>query len=177
MFIRSFRSVRPGRRRMARAGVVAALGVAATSLLGVGTAAAAPVTCVSPPSENQILVADTASCGAKAEAGGTARAAASESGTAVSVAGAAGAAESEASGFGTALSAARDGGRSFAYALGGGLSHSSAQGPSVITLSLAGWGSGATADETGVTCVGAQSFAVNTGSGQWCAVGVGSTRR
>jgi hypothetical protein len=94
----------------------------------------------------------------------------------VSVAESAGAAESQATGFGTALSAARDGGRSYAYALGGGLSHSWAQGPAT-TLSVAGWGSGATADTAGVTCIGAQSFAVNTATGQWCAVGVGSTRR
>lgn len=174
MSIRSLRSVFTG-RRAARAGVLVALGVAAAALTGTGTAAAAPVTCVSPPSENQILVSDTASCGATAEDGGFARASAADSGTAVSVA-ERGSAEAQATGFGTALSAARDGGRSYAYALGGGLSHSWAQGPAV-TLSVAGWGSGATADTTGVTCVGPQSFAVNTATGQWCAVGVGSTRR
>ncbi|OOL28989.1 hypothetical protein GQ85_28865, partial [Rhodococcus rhodochrous] len=108
--------------------------------------------------------------------GGTALSFASESGTAVSAAQTAGAAEAHATGFGTALSGAQNGGRSYAYALGGGLSHSSAQGP-VTTVSVAGWGSGATADPTGVTCVGPQSFAVNTATGQWCAVGVGSTRR
>jgi hypothetical protein len=174
--IRSFRSVFSGRRRVVRAGVVFALGVASAALMGAGTAAAAPVTCLSPPSANQILVSDTASCGATATGAGTARASAADSGTAVSVAQTAGAAEAQATGFGTALSSARDGGRSYAFALGGGLSYSWAQGP-VTTLSVAGWGSGARADTTGVTCVGAQSFAVNTGTGQWCAVGVGSTPR
>lgn len=174
MSIRSVRSVLSG-RRVVRAGVMVAVGVASAALLGTGTAAAAPVTCMSPPSENEILVSDTASCGATAE-GAFARAHAEDSGTAVSVAESAGAAESHATGYGTALSAARDGGRAWAYALGGGLSHSWAQGPA-NTLSIAGWGSGATADTTGVTCVGPQSFAVNTGTGQWCAVGVGSTPR
>ncbi|MEV8191393.1 MULTISPECIES: DUF6764 family protein [Rhodococcus] len=174
MSIRSFRSALTARRSF-RAGVLVAVGVASAALFGGGTATAAPVTCVSPPSANDILVSDTASCGATAE-GAFARAYAADSGTAVSVAESAGAAEAHATGFGTALSAARDGGRSFAYALGGGLSHSWAQGPAT-TLSVAGWGSGATADTTGVTCVGAQSFAVNTATGQWCAVGVGSTPR
>lgn len=175
MSIRSFRSVLSG-RRVARASVLVALGVASASFMGAGVAAAAPVTCVSPPSQNQILVSETASCGATAAPGASARASAADSGTAVSVAQQGGTAESQATGFGTALSGAADGGRSYAYALGGGLSHSWAQGPAV-TVSVSGWGSGATADATGVTCVGAQSFAVNTATGQWCAVGVGSTPR
>lgn len=174
MSIRSVRSVFAGRRAV-RAGLLVAAGVAAAALAGTGTAAAAPVTCVSPPSPNEILVSETASCGATAEEA-FARSYAADSGTAVSVAESGGAAEAHATGYGTALSAARDGGRAWAYALGGGLSHSWAQGPA-NTLSIAGWGSGATADTTGVTCVGPQSFAVNTGTGQWCAVGVGSTRR
>lgn len=175
MSIRSLRSVLSG-RRIARGFAAFALGAASLAFAGVGTAAAAPVTCVSPPSANEILVSETASCGATADAGAYARAAAADSGTAVSVADANGSAEAQATGYGTALSGASDGGRAFAYALGGGLSHSWAQGPAV-TFSVAGWGSGATADTTGVTCVGPQSFAVNTGTGQWCAVGVGSTRR
>ncbi|MFD6855765.1 DUF6764 family protein [Rhodococcus sp. NPDC060086] len=175
MSIRSLRSGLSG-RRVAQIFAAAAVSAASIALVGAGTASAAPVTCVSPPSENQILVSDTASCGATASGEGFARASAADSGTAVSVAESAGAAESQATGFGTALSAARDGGRSYAYALGGGLSHSWAQGPAT-TLSVAGWGSGATADTTGVTCVGAQSFALNTATGQWCAVGVGSTPR
>ncbi|MEE2034739.1 DUF6764 family protein [Rhodococcus chondri] len=176
MSIRSFRSVLSGRRRVVRAGVVFALGVASAALMGAGTAVAAPVTCLSPPSDNQILVSDTASCGATATGGGTARASAADSGTAVSVGQTAGAAESQATGFGTALSSARDGGRSFAFALGGGLSQSWAQGPTT-TVSVAGWGSGATVDPTGVRCAGPQSFAVDMGTGQWCAVGVGSAPR
>ncbi|UYP18272.1 hypothetical protein OED52_16645 [Rhodococcus sp. Z13] len=174
MSIRSFRSLLTARRSL-RAGVLVALGVASAAVLGTGTAAAAPVTCVSPPSPNEILVSETASCGATAT-DAFARSYAADSGTAVSVAESAGAAEAHATGFGTALSAARGGGRSFAYALGGGLSHSWAEGPA-ITLSVAGWGSGATADTTGVTCVGAQSFAVNTATGRWCALGLGSTLR
>jgi len=173
--IRSLRSVLSG-RRVAHGCAAFALGAASLAFVGAGTAAAAPVTCVSPPSTNEILVSETASCGATADGGGFARAAAADSGTAVSTAGTNGSAQAEATGFGTALAGASDGGRSYAYALGGGLSHSWAQG-AAITFSVAGWGSGATADTTGVTCVGPQSFAVNTGTGQWCAVGVGSTRR
>lgn len=170
--LRSFGSV----RRAAQAAAALAVGVASVVVFGSGAAAAAPVTCVSPPSDNEILVSDEASCGATSSDGGSARAHAEDSGTAVSVAETGGASESHATGFGTALSAARDGGRSFAYAIGGGLSHSWALGPAT-TLSVAGWGSGATADTTGVTCVGPQSFAVNTVTGQWCALGVGSSMR
>ncbi|OOL29590.1 hypothetical protein GQ85_24970, partial [Rhodococcus rhodochrous] len=65
MSIRSIRAVVVP-RRLLRAGVVAALGVASAALLGVGTATAAPVTCVSPPSANEILVSDADSCGATA---------------------------------------------------------------------------------------------------------------
>ena len=51
-----------------------------------------------------------------------------------------------------------------AYAIGGGISHSNASNGHT-TISVAGWGSGATAEASGVKCVGPLSFAVNLNTG------------
>ena len=139
--------------------------------LGVGVASAAPVTCSSPLSPNDIQVSDMASCGAQATGTGTASASATESGTAVSVADQAGSATSYATGFGTALSAALGGGNSYAVSIGGGISRSEATG-GITTIAVAGYGAGATAEAGGVDCVGVNSFALNLSTGRACIAGM-----
>ncbi|WP_072807176.1 DUF6764 family protein [Rhodococcoides yunnanense] len=144
-------------------------GVAAAGFLGAGTAAAAPVSCVSPPSANDIRVDGTASCGATSTGPGVADAGAAESGTAVSVTDGTGAATTYANGYGTALGASKNAGTAYAWALGGGIAHSWADG--ATTVAIAGWGSGATAEAAGVDCVGPLSLALNLTSGQFCVLG------
>ncbi len=95
---------------------------AGLALTGAGAASAAPVTCVSPPSANDIQVSETASCGAQSVGAGRSQAGAAESGTAVSVAADNGYSNSYANGFGTALGgASRGNGQAQAFALGGGI--------------------------------------------------------
>src|SRR3989304_464839 len=92
--------------RLARTGAVMTVGMglaAGLALTGAGAASAAPVTCVSPPSANDIQVSETASCGAQSVGPGLSQAGAAESGTAVSVAADNGYSNSYANGFGTAL--------------------------------------------------------------------------
>ncbi|MCQ4120802.1 DUF6764 family protein [Rhodococcus tibetensis] len=159
-------------RRLARAGaaMVVGLGVAAgLSVAGSGVAGAAPVTCVSPPSVNDIQVSDTASCGAKATEAGVARATAMESGTAVSVADGHGSTTTYANGFGTSLGASTGSGQAYAVSLGGGIARSGAA-DGTTTVAIAGWGSGASSDANGVDCVGALSLAFNLNTGQVCAM-------
>jgi hypothetical protein len=152
--------------------LAAALAVIFGMSLGTASmAAAAPVSCASPASPNDIQVADEASCGAMASEGGVARASAVESGTAVSVASDAGSlTRTRATGTGTALAAAETGGQAHAVALGGGIARARAIG-GATTLAWAGWGSGATVDEFGVQCVGPFSLALNLGTGAFCALG------
>ncbi|QNG21471.1 hypothetical protein G4H71_14845 [Rhodococcus triatomae] len=146
------------------------LGLAAgAALVGTGVAQAAPVSCVSPPSENDIQVADTASCGAKATDGGVVHSWATDTGTAVGTANGPGSANTVATGFGTALAASNSGGNAYALALGGGIALSGAE-QGATTLAVAGWGSGATANSLGVDCTGALSLAVNLQTGQFCAM-------
>ncbi|MGF7119982.1 DUF6764 family protein [Rhodococcus sp. AG1013] len=157
-------------RRMTRAAVIAAAGIGVAvgvSMIGTGTAAAAPVACLSPGTPNDIQVSDYASCGAQAFEQGVARSAAMDSGTAVSVAQDLGSSNSLATGFGTALSASRGNGQSLALAIGGGIAHSWAD-DGYATFAVAGWGSGATAEQGGVNCVGPLSFAWNLKTGQTC---------
>ncbi|QCQ92409.1 DUF6764 family protein [Rhodococcus sp. SGAir0479] len=157
-------------RKVTRTAIVAAAGIgvaAGVSLVGAGTAAAAPVMCQSPALPNDVQVSDFASCGAQAFEQGVARSAAMDSGTAVSVAQGYGSSNSLATGFGTALSAARGNGQSLALALGGGIAHSWAD-DGYATFAVAGWGSGATATQGGVDCVGPLSFAWNLKTGQTC---------
>ncbi|TXG92923.1 hypothetical protein DW322_19955 [Rhodococcus rhodnii] len=138
------------------------------SAVGAGAASAQPAVCVSPPSDNDIQVHGTASCGAKASDGGWVQSGAIDSGTAVGVAqGPDAQTQSYASGYGTALGAST-GGQAWALALGGGIAHSGAA-PGALTIAIAGWGSGATADVNGVDCTGALSFAANLQTGQVCA--------
>jgi hypothetical protein len=153
-----------------RAGASLAVGIAIAggmAVAGSGIASAAQVGCVSPPSANDIRVIGDASCGATATVG-NAGATAMDSGTAVSVANG-GSANSVATGFGVALSSSRDAGAAHAYAIGGGISHSNASNGHT-TISVAGWGSGATAEASGVKCVGTLSFAVNLNTGAVCAM-------
>ncbi|WP_305092581.1 DUF6764 family protein [Prescottella sp. R16] len=157
-------------RTVTRAATVAVTGIgvaAGVSLLGAGTAAAAPVVCTSPVSPNDIQVSEFASCGAQAFEQGVARSAAADSGTAVSVAQGLGSSNSLATGYGTALSASRGNGQSLAVALGGGIAHSWAD-DGYATFAIAGWGSGATAEQGRVDCVGPLSFAWNLKTGQTC---------
>ncbi|AOW93268.1 hypothetical protein BFN03_13070 [Rhodococcus sp. WMMA185] len=160
-------------RRLARAGAVfaAGMGIAAgMSVAGGGIASAGPVMCVSPPSDNDIQVSETASCGAKATDAGYARASAIESGTAVSVANGEGSMTTTyANGFGTSLGTSTSSGQAYAISLGGGIARASAS-DGATTVAIAGWGSGATVDSTGVDCVGALSFAFNLDTGQFCAM-------
>jgi hypothetical protein len=144
--------------------------IATAGVLGTGVASAAPVTCVSPPSANDIQVDGTASCGATAADAARASATATDSGTAVSVAEGAGNTSTLATGYGTALGASRAGGTAYAGALGGGIAHSWADNADT-TIAIAGWGSGATAEAAGVDCVGQWSLALNLSSGQFCAFG------
>ncbi len=157
--------------RMSRTAALFAVGggVAAATFFGSGVASAAPVTCVSPPSANDIQVDGVASCGATAADASHASATATDSGTAVSVAEGNGTTSTLATGYGTALGASRAGGTAYAGALGGGIAHSWADGGT--TVAIAGWGSGATAEAGGVDCVGQWSFAINLASGQVCALG------
>lgn len=150
--------------------VLAAGSVVSIGTLGVGTAVAAPVTCVSPPSANDIQVDGFASCGATSQDNARSSASASDSGTAVSVAETGGSTSTLATGYGTALGASRLGGTSYAGALGGGIAHSWAEN-GATTVAIAGWGSGATAESAGVDCVGTWSLAINLASGQFCALG------
>ncbi|MDJ0396522.1 hypothetical protein QMK17_24790 [Rhodococcus sp. G-MC3] len=145
-------------------------GVAAATFFGSGVASAAPVTCVSPPSANDIQVDGVASCGATAADTSHAAATATESGTAVSVAETGGTTSTLATGYGTALGASRAGGTAYAGAIGGGIAHSWAEN-GATTIAIAGWGSGATAEPGGVNCVGTMSLALNFASGQFCALG------
>ncbi|MET4048714.1 hypothetical protein ABIB34_001010 [Rhodococcus sp. UYP5] len=158
--------------RLSRTAAVFAVssGFVAAGFAGAGVANAAPVTCVSPPSANQILVDGTASCGATSAEGSRATATAADSGTAVSVAETGGTSTTYATGFGTALGASRAGGTSYAGAIGGGIAHSWADAGST-TIAIAGWGSGATAEAAGVDCVGPLSLALNLASGQFCILG------
>lgn len=144
--------------------------IAAAGFIGTGVASAAPVTCVSPPSANDIQIDGTASCGATALDTARASASATDSGTAVSVAESAGNTSTLATGYGTALGASRAGGTAYAGALGGGIAHSWADNGGT-TIAIAGWGSGATAEAAGVDCVGQWSLALNLASGQFCAFG------
>ena len=139
--------------RLARTGAVMTVGMglaAGLALTGAGAASAAPVTCVSPPSANDIQVSETASCGAQSVGAGRSQAGAAESGTAVSVAADNGYSNSYANGFGTALGASRGNGQAQAFALGGGIARAGAN---------------------GVDCVGVLSFAVNLSNGQFCIAG------
>ncbi|WP_137726439.1 DUF6764 family protein [Prescottella subtropica] len=157
-------------RTMTRTAVVTAAGigvVAGASLVGAGAASAAPVVCTSPTAPNDIQVSEFASCGAQAFEQGVARSAATDSGTAVSVAQGLGSSNSLATGYGTALSASRGNGQSLAVALGGGIAHSWAD-DGYATFAIAGWGSGATAEQGRVSCVGPLSFAWNLKTGQSC---------
>jgi hypothetical protein len=158
--------------RISRTAALFALGggVAAAGFLGTGTAAAAPVSCVSPPSANDIRVDGTASCGATSTGPGVANAGAAESGTAVSVTDGPGATTTYANGFGTALGASKNAGNAYAWALGGGIAHSWAD-EGATTVAVAGWGSGATAEAAGVDCVGPLSMALNLKTGQFCMLG------
>ncbi|WP_072691011.1 DUF6764 family protein [Rhodococcus marinonascens] len=160
-------------RRLVRAGAAMAVGLgiaAGISVAGGGVAAAAPVMCVSPPSDNDIQVSDTASCGAMANDGGLSRASAMESGTAVSVANGEGSSTTTyANGFGTSLGTSTGSGQAYAISLGGGIARSAAN-DGATTVAIAGWGSGATVDSTGVDCVGALSLAFNLNTGQFCAM-------
>ncbi|NLU83127.1 DUF6764 family protein [Rhodococcus sp. HNM0569] len=160
-------------KRLARFGAATAVAlgvVTGLSVAGAGAASAAPVDCVSPPSDNQILVSETASCGATARDGGLARSGAADSGTAVSTADGQGTtATTYANGFGTALGASQEQGQAYAFALGGGIARSGAS-AGATTVAIAGWGSGATADANGVDCVGALSLAFNVQTGQACAM-------
>ena len=158
--------------RISRAAALLAVGGGVTSaaFLGTGVAGAAPVTCVSPPSVNDIQVDGFASCGTKATDAARASATATDSGTAVSVAESGGNTSTLATGYGTALGASRAGGTSYAGALGGGIAHSWADN-GATTIAIAGWGSGATAEQAGVDCAGTWSLAVNLASGQFCALG------
>ncbi|QBJ95808.1 hypothetical protein ERC79_07385 [Rhodococcus sp. ABRD24] len=157
-------------RRMMRTAAVAALGFGVAlgvSTVGAGAASAAPVVCTSPATANDIQVSEFASCGAQAFEQSVARSAAMDSGTAVSVAQNFGSSNSFATGFGTALSASRGNGQSLALAIGGGIAHSWAD-DGYATFAVAGWGSGATAEQGGVNCVGPLSFAWNLRTGQSC---------
>ncbi|NKS03561.1 hypothetical protein GS528_21865 [Rhodococcus hoagii] len=157
-------------RRMTRTAVAAVAGIglaAGISLTGAGSASAAPVVCTSPMSPNDIQVSEFASCGAQAFEQGVARSAAMDSGTAVSVAQDLGSSNSLATGYGTALSASRGNGQSLALAIGGGIAHSWAD-DGFATFAVAGWGSGATAEQGGVNCMGPLSFAWNLKTGQTC---------
>lgn len=159
--------------RLARTGAVMTVGMglaAGLALTGAGAASAAPVTCVSPPSANDIQVSETASCGAQSVGAGRSQAGAAESGTAVSVAADNGYSNSYANGFGTALGASRGNGQAQAFALGGGIARAGAADGNV-TFAIAGYGAGATADANGVDCVGVLSFAVNLSNGQFCIAG------
>jgi hypothetical protein len=158
--------------RMSRTAALFAVGsgIAAATFVGGGIASAAPVTCVSPPSANDIQVDGNASCGATSMDGAKSSAQATDSGTAVSVAESGGNTSTLATGYGTALGASRAGGTAYAGALGGGIAHSWADNGGT-TVAIAGWGSGATAEAAGVDCVGQWSFALNLSSGQFCALG------
>ncbi|MEV0947964.1 DUF6764 family protein [Rhodococcus sp. NPDC049939] len=160
-------------RRLVRVGAATALGVsiaAGISVAGGGVAAAAPVMCVSPPSDNDIQVSDTASCGAKATDAGFARASAMDSGTAVSVSNGEGSSTTTfANGYGTSLGTSTRSGQAYAISLGGGIARSAAV-DGATTVAIAGWGSGATVDPTGVDCVGALSLAFDLSTGQFCAM-------
>ncbi|MBY4128621.1 hypothetical protein HQO83_09485 [Rhodococcus fascians] len=158
--------------RIARTAAIFALGsgMTAAALVGTGTASAAPVNCVSPPSANDIQVDGTASCGATSEGTGRATAGAADSGTAVSVNDGPGTTTTYANGFGVALGASKNAGTAYAVALGGGIAHSWAD-AGQTTLAVAGWGSGATAEGRGVDCVGPLSIALNLSSGQFCVLG------
>lgn len=158
--------------RIARTAAIFALGsgMTAAALVGAGTASAAPVNCVSPPSSNDIQVEGTASCGATSNGTGRATAGAADSGTAVSVNDGPGATTTFANGFGVALGASKNAGTAYALALGGGIAHSWAD-AGQATLAVAGWGSGATAEGQGVDCVGPLSLALNLSSGQFCVLG------
>ncbi|OZD10644.1 hypothetical protein CH253_00005 [Rhodococcus sp. 06-156-3C] len=157
---------------MSRAAAAFAVGggIVAAGFAGAGVASAAPVTCVSPPSANDIQVDGYASCGATAQDASRATATATDSGTAVSVAEGAGSTSTLATGYGTALGASRAGGTAYAGAIGGGIAHSWADNGGTI-IAIAGWGSGATAEAAGVDCVGQWSLALNLSSGQFCALG------
>nr|WP_308115925.1 DUF6764 family protein [Rhodococcus corynebacterioides] len=167
----AFSSARSSRVRRAAAAVAATSAVLSFgAVLGTATATAAPVTCVSPPSANDIRIDGTASCGAKATAPGVARSDANDSGTAVSVADG-GAANATATGFGTALSAVSGAGNSYAFALGGGISRSAASN-GATAIAVAGYGGGASAStETGVNCAGLNSFALDLSTGRACIAG------
>ncbi|WP_197914423.1 DUF6764 family protein [Rhodococcoides fascians] len=158
--------------RIARTAAIFALGsgMTAAALVGAGTASAAPVNCVSPPSANDIQVDGTASCGATSEGTGRATAGAADSGTAVSVNDGPGATTTYANGYGVALGASKNAGTAYALALGGGIAHSWAD-AGQTTLAVAGWGSGATSEGQGVDCVGPLSLALNLSSGQFCVLG------
>lgn len=158
--------------RISRAAAILAVGggVVSAGFLGSGVAGAAPVTCVSPPSANDIQVDGYASCGATSMDTSHSSATATDSGTAVSVAESGGNTSTLATGYGTALGASRAGGTSYAGALGGGIAHSWADN-GATTIAIAGWGSGATAESAGVDCVGTWSLALNVASGQFCALG------
>ncbi|MFI8567878.1 DUF6764 family protein [Rhodococcus sp. NPDC078407] len=158
--------------RIARTAAIFALGsgMTAAALVGAGTASAAPVNCVSPPSANDIQVDGTASCGATSEGTGRATAGAVDSGTAVSVNDGPGSTTTFANGFGVALGASKNAGTAYALALGGGIAHSWAD-AGQTTLAVAGWGSGATSEAGGVDCVGPLSLALNLSSGQFCVLG------
>lgn len=140
------------------------------AVFGTTVASAAPVSCVSPPSDNDIRVDGTASCGATSAGPGVASAGAADSGTAVSVADGSGATTTYATGFGTALGASKNAGTAYAWALGGGIAHSWADN-GATTVAIAGWGSGATSDAAGVDCVGPLSLALNLSNGQFCVLG------
>lgn len=158
--------------RLSRSAALFAVGggIAAAGFFGAGTAAAAPVTCVSPPSANDIQVEGNASCGATSADASHSSATAADSGTAVSVSESAGNTSTLATGYGTALGASRAGGTAYAGAIGGGIAHSWADNGGT-TIAVAGWGSGATAEAAGVDCVGTWSLALNLSSGQFCAFG------
>ncbi|GGF94915.1 hypothetical protein GCM10007304_05970 [Rhodococcoides trifolii] len=138
--------------------------------LGSGVASAAPVTCSSPPSANDIRVNGVASCGAQATGVGVANATASESGTAVSVADAGGQSTAYATGFGTALSSVIGQGTAYAISIGGGITQSQAVDGNT-TVAIAGFGGGATAVAAGVNCEGVNSFAFNARTGMACIAG------
>lgn len=157
-------------RRATRTALIVATGVGVAvgvSMVGAGTASAAPVVCTSPTAPNDIQISDYASCGAQAFEQGVSRSAAMDSGTAVAVSRDFGSSNSLATGFGTALSASRGNGQSLALAIGGGIAHSWAD-DGYATFAIAGWGSGATAEKDGVNCMGPLSFAWNLKTGQTC---------
>ncbi|MFD1815164.1 DUF6764 family protein [Rhodococcus gannanensis] len=165
------RSVSSSPRRLARTGMSIAAGLAVVgglAVAGTGVASATRVDCVSPPIANDIRVDGQASCGATATLGGVANSGAIDSGTAVSVANG-GTANTFATGFGVALSTSKVAGQANAFAIGGGIAHARTDNGNV-TLALAGWGSGATAESGGVNCVGPLSFAVNVNTGAFCLI-------